>query len=126
MSLWSGGHDRSFFGCCSSSLAPNTDEVMSASSRIAQEMDEGDVGRAKEKVRYWWSIDLEGEVEELEVGFPWTATEGDSTDPEGEMNHQSDGEKAAVEEEENLGKLTDDGMEVEMGSGCRRATSREC
>ena len=36
----SGGHDHSSTDSCSSSLAPNTDEAMSASSRIAQEMDE--------------------------------------------------------------------------------------
>ena len=39
-SPWSGGHDRSSFSSWSSSLAPNTDEAMSASSRMAQEMDE--------------------------------------------------------------------------------------
>ena len=80
-----------------SSLAvpPNTDEVLSASSRIAQEMDEviseaSWTALAKEKGRDWWSIDLEGEVEELEVECPWTTTKGDSMDPEGKMNHQSD------------------------------------
>ena len=33
----------------------------------------------------------------------WTVTKGDSMDPEGEMNHQSDGKKAAIEEE--FGKI---------------------
>ena len=28
----------------------------------------------------WRSIDLEGEVEELEVGCPWTVTTGDAID----------------------------------------------
>ena len=37
---WSGGHDYSSFGLCSSSLAFNTDEAMSASSRVAQGVDE--------------------------------------------------------------------------------------
>ena len=32
-------------------------------------------------------------------------------DPEGEMDHQSDGKKAAIEEEENFGKLKEDEME---------------
>ena len=35
-------------------------------------------------------------------------------DPEGEMNHQLDGKKAATEEEDNVGKLKDDEMEVDM------------
>ena len=80
-SPWS-GHARSSFGSCSSSLAPNTDEAMSVSSRMAQEIVEAKseaswTAQAKEKERYWWSIDLEGEVEELEVGCPWTVTKGD-------------------------------------------------
>ena len=53
----------------------------------------------QKKERYWWSIGLEGEVEELEVGGPWALTESNSVDPEEEMNHQPDGEKVAVEEE---------------------------
>ena len=92
MSPWS-GHTRSSFGFCSSSLPPNTDEAMSASSRMAQEMEDAKsetswTAVAKEKERDWWNIDLEGEVEELEVGCPWTVTKGDSMDPEGEMSHQ--------------------------------------
>ena len=77
--------------------SPNTDEAMSASSRMAQEMEEakseGVLDRtSKEKERDWWSIDLEGEVEELEVGCPWTVTKGDSMDGKRlQMNHQSDG-----------------------------------
>ena len=83
---------------CSSSFAPNTVEAMSASSRMAQEVDkaiseESWTALAKGKERDWWSIDLEGEVKELEVGGPWTLTEGNSMDPEGEMNHQPDGKK---------------------------------
>ena len=88
MSPWSGGHDRSSFDSCSSSLTPNTDEAMSASSRMAQEMEEAKseaswTAPAKEKERDWWSIDLEGEGEEPEVGCPWTVNKGDSMDPEG-------------------------------------------
>ena len=106
-------------GSCSSSLAPNIDEAMSASSRVAQGMEEAKseaswTAQAKEKGRGWSSIDLEGEVEELGAGCPWTVTKGDSMDPEGEMNHQSDGKQAAIEEVENLGKLKDDEMVVEM------------
>ena len=43
------------------------------------------------------------------------------------MNHQSDGKKAAIEEEENLGTLKEDKMEVEMevDAGVSRAESAE-
>ena len=49
---------------------------MSASSRMAQEVDEARsesfwTALAKEKERDWWSVDLEGEVEKLEVSDPW-------------------------------------------------------
>ena len=40
MGPWSGGHDYSSLGSCSSSLAFNTDEAVSATSRMAQEVDE--------------------------------------------------------------------------------------
>ena len=36
---------------------------------------------AKSKERGWWSIDLEGEMEKLEVIGPWSRTEGGSLDP---------------------------------------------
>ena len=82
---WSGGHDCSSFGSCSSSLAFDTHEAMSASSRMAQEVDEAMseaswTALVNEKGRDWRSIDLEGEVEELEVGSPWTVSKGDSMD----------------------------------------------
>ena len=48
---WSGGHDCSSFGSSSSSLDFNTDEAMSASFRMAQEVDEA--MSAKEKERDW-------------------------------------------------------------------------
>ena len=53
-------------------------------------------------------------MEEWEVGGPWTLTKGNSMDPKGEMYHQSDGEKAAVEEEESVGRLKNEEMEIEM------------
>ena len=40
MGPWSAGHDISSFGSCSLSLALHTDEVVSASSRMVQEVDE--------------------------------------------------------------------------------------
>ena len=38
---------------------------------------------AEGKERDWWSIDLEGEVEKLQVSGPWFGTEGDSVEPKG-------------------------------------------
>ena len=38
-SPWSGGHECSSFGSCSSCFATNTDEEMSASSKVAPEVD---------------------------------------------------------------------------------------
>ena len=35
---------------------------------------------AKGKGRGWWSIDLEGDMEMLEVIGPWSGTEGGSVD----------------------------------------------
>ena len=117
---------------CFSSLASNTDEVLSASSILAQEMEEAIseaswIALVKAKGRDWWSIDLEGEVEELEVGCPWTVTKGNSVDPEREMNDQSDGKKTAIEEEQNWGKLKEGEMEVEMEveAGVAQAESAE-
>ena len=88
---WSGAHDNSSFGSCSSSLAFDTDEAMSASSKMAQDADEAKsesswTALAKEKERGWWSIDLEGEMEKLEVigPGPWSGTEGGSVDPQRE------------------------------------------
>ena len=81
----SGGHDYSAFGSCSSYLALHTDEAMSAFSRMAQEVDEATsesswTALAKGEQRDWWSIDLEGEVEELEVCGLWSGTKGDSVE----------------------------------------------
>ena len=66
-------------------------------------------------------------MEELEVECSWTVAKGDSMDPEGEMNHQSDCKKGAIEEEANLGKLKEDEMEVEMevDAGVPQAESAE-
>ena len=44
---------------------------------------------AKGKERNWWSIDLEGEMEMLEVVGPWSRTEGGSVDPTWKMGHRS-------------------------------------
>ena len=84
----SGAFDNSAFGSCSSSLALDTDEAKSASSKMAQDADEAMsesswTALAKENERDWWSIDLEGEVEKLEVVGPWSGTEGGSVDPKG-------------------------------------------
>ena len=67
------GLECSSIGSCSSSFAPNTDEAMSASSRMALEVDkaiseESWNALAKEKEEDLWSIDLGSEQEELEEG----------------------------------------------------------
>ena len=44
---------------------------------------------AKDKERDWWSTDLEGEVEKLEViEGPLSRSEGDSLDPNNEVGPQ--------------------------------------
>ena len=84
----------------SSRMAPEVDEAMSKSSWTAL---------AKGKERYWWSIDLEGEVEKLEVRGPWSVTKGDSVDPKGEVGRRSDHTKVARKEKVTL---KEDEMEV--------------
>ena len=59
---------------------------MSASSRMGKDAVEALsesswTALAKSKERGWWSIDLEGEMEKLEVISPWSGTEGGSLDP---------------------------------------------
>ena len=66
---------------CSSSLASDTDEVMSASSKMAHDADEAMsesslTALAKGKERDWWGIDLERDMEKLEVVGPWSRPEG--------------------------------------------------
>ena len=90
---WSGVHDNSSFGSCSSSLAFDTDEVMSASSKMAKEADEAMseaswTALAKAKERDWWSIDLEGDMEKLEVLGPWSGTVGGSVDPKRKVGNE--------------------------------------
>ena len=69
---WFGGHHCSSFGSCSSSLALHTEKAMSVSSKMAQDIQDAMsesswTALAKGKERDWWSINLEGEVEKLEV-----------------------------------------------------------
>ena len=75
---------------------------MSASSQMGKDADEtlsefSWAALAKGKENGWWSIDLEGEMEKLEVIGPWSGTEGGSVDPKGEMGHRSVRVKAARE-----------------------------
>ena len=91
-------HDNSSFGSCSSFLAPHTDEAISASSRMAQDVDEAkseSSWNALAKGRKETGGALEGEVEKLEVIGLWSRTEGDSVDPQGEMGRRSARVKAA-------------------------------
>ena len=62
-----------------SKMAKDADEAMSESSWAAL---------AKGKERDWWSIDLQGEVEKLEVSGPWSWTKGDSVEPEGGVGQE--------------------------------------
>ena len=43
--------------------------------------------RPEGKKRDWWSIDLEGEIEKLEVEGGFSETKGESVDPKGEIGH---------------------------------------
>ena len=61
------------FCSSSSSTAYDVDEAMSTSSRKSPSMG---------KERDWWSADLEGEMEELEVEGSFSVAEGGSMDPE--------------------------------------------
>ena len=72
--------DSSSFGSGSPSLAQDADEAMSAFSRTSS---------AKWKERDWWSADLEGEVEKLEVEGVFSGTEGGSVDPEGKVGQSA-------------------------------------
>ena len=70
-----------------------TGEALSASSRVAQDVDKAMSGSswtalAKEKERDWWSIDLEGEMEKLEVVGLLSRTEG-GCGSEGKVGHRS-------------------------------------
>ena len=83
---FSGALDNFSFGSCSSSLAHDTDEAMSASSWVARVADEAMsesswTALAKEKERDWWSVDLEGEMKKLEVEGHLSRTEGGSVGP---------------------------------------------
>ena len=67
---WPEAHDNSSIGSCSS-LAFNTDETISASSKMAQDADEAKsesswTALAQVKEKYY----LEGEMETLEVTGP--------------------------------------------------------
>ena len=66
---------------------------MSASFEMAHDADEAMpesswTALAKEKERDWWSVDLEGDVEKLEVVGPWSGTEDGSVDPTRKMSHE--------------------------------------
>ena len=74
-------------------MAFDADEVMSASSKMAKDADEAMsesswTALAKGKERDWWSIDLEGDMEKLEVVGPWSRTEGRSVDLTRKMGHE--------------------------------------
>ena len=112
-----GVHDNSSFGSCSSFLAHDMDETMSASS-WAQDADDAMSGSswtalAKGK-RDWWSVDLEGEMEKLEVVGLLFRTDGGSLDPEGKMGHWSAWTKITKEESEEPKGAENEKREKEM------------
>ena len=78
--------------CGTSEIAKDAPEAMSESSWTL----------AKGKERGWWSIDLEGETEKLEVIGPWSGTEGGSVDSKGKMSHTLVRKEAAREKSEKL------------------------
>ena len=71
--------DGSSFCSCSPSMANDADEAMSTSSRKS----------LHGKERDWWSADLEGELEKLEVEGNFSVAEGGSMDPERKADHWS-------------------------------------
>ena len=77
---FSGALDSSSLDPCSPSVAQDADDAMSESSWTSL---------VKEKERGWWSVDLEGEMEKLEVIGGLSGTEGGSVDPERKMGHWS-------------------------------------
>ena len=111
-----GAHDNSSFGSCSSSLAFDTDEAMSASSQMGKDADaawseSSWTALAEGKERGWRSIDLEGKKgRSRKVMGPWSGTEVGSVDSKGEMGYRSPRLKAAREEREKLKELE---MEVD-------------
>ena len=90
-------------------MAKDADEAMSESSWTAL---------AKGKERGWWSTDLEGEMEKLEVMGPWSGTEGGPVDPKGKTGHRSTRVKTAAREDS--GKLKEAEMEVDGEVSPRR------
>ena len=111
----------------------HTDEAMSASSRMAQEVDEATsesswTALANGQERDWWSIGLEGEVKKLEVSGPWSGTKGDSVEPKGATGHRSDRTKVAREEKEKL-KEDEVKMDVDAPQGESaetKSSKKEC
>ena len=77
---FSGALDSSSLDSCSPSVAQDADVAVSASSWTSL---------AKWKERDWWSVDLEGDMEKLEVEGFLSGTVGGSVDPKKEMGHWS-------------------------------------
>ena len=90
-------------------MAQDADEAMSESSWTAL---------AKGRERGWWSIDLEGETENLDVTGPWSGTEGGSVDSKGKMCHE-ESEKPKEAEMEVDGEVPQE-VSVEIQSPKRK------
>ena len=121
---WSDAQDNSSFESCSSFPAFDIEEDRSDSSEMTKDMDEAMSGSswtalARGRERDWWSSEPEGEVEKPEVIGLWSATEGVSTDPEGEGSHSMIRTKITREHREEQMKVereTDDKASWEVGA----------
>ena len=99
------GQFHSSLDSCSPSAAQETDDAMSESSWTAL---------AKEKERDWWSVDLEGEMEKLEVVGLLSGAEGGSVDPVRKMGHWSARMESAKEGSEEPKGAEKEKQEKEM------------
>ena len=104
-------------GCCKG-LAFDTDEAMSASSKMAQDADEAMsesswAALAKGKERDWWSIDVEGDMDKLEVAGPWSGTEGGSVDPKWKIGNEEKEKPKEVEMEMNDDVLQEESIDIQ-------------
>ena len=80
-----------------SSIFLGTDEAMSASSWVPQDADDATseaswTAMVEVKERDWWSVNLEGEMEKLEVAGPWSGQREDG--PTGQLGQKSQEKKA--------------------------------
>ena len=66
------------------------------------------------KERDWWSVDLEGEMEELEVEGSFSVAEGGSIDPDWKADHWSAWKVLTKEEGEEVKGTENEGQGMEV------------